>query len=64
MTARQAGCEDVAERGTSWRDRIAAVTGIMSSADWAQTVVILIFLILILMAVGAWAALIISLGAG
>lgn len=55
------------KRGASWRDRLAAVTGIMSSADWAQTVVILIFLILFLMLIlaagGAWAALIVTLAA-
>ena len=65
MTARQAGREDVVKRGVSWRDHIAAVTGIMSSAGWAQTVVILIFLILFLMLIlaagGAWAALIVTL---
>ena len=56
------------ERGASWWNRIAAVTGIMSSADWAQTVIILIFLILFLMLIlaagGAWAALTITLAAG
>lgn len=34
-------------------DRIKAVAGIMSSADWAQTVVFLIF-------TGFWAALILA----
>ena len=58
---------DATERDPTWRECIAAATGIMSSADWAQTVVILIFLILFLMLIltagGAWVALIVTLAA-
>ena len=68
MKTGQAGCGETAERCASWRDRLAAITGIMSSADWAQTVVILIFLILFLMLIltagGAWAALTFILAVG